>query len=577
MCGLRACILAALALPLGAAPGSWNVARSPNFEVWSDAPPEVPRTLAAGLERLRTFFVRQIGIVPAGTVRVVCFASRAAFDDYRIQPGAAGYSLTGPGGAYIVLHAAAPGDLRVPAHEYGHLVIYSSAWKLPDWLAEGLSELVSTVRFGARYSFIGGDIPGRSQPLKTAPWMPPAQLFATTSAIAADPSRGPLYYAESWAVAETLIVSPDYAPRFPAFLALLSQGLDAGTAIEGAYHVSAAALFAQVRERVLRGLPFLPLPPVADAAAAGVTPASAFEAGLTLAALRYAAGQTDRALAQYRELAAEDPRDPRVPAELGLLALERKDAPEALRQWDRALALGVRDPVLCYRFAILADERGLAPSAVRAALERALALQPDHDGALFRLGLMDVNEDRPAGALAHFRAMRQPPADRAWHYYEALASTYLELNRRDEARQAALQAEHAAATDEERKRARDLQYLAATRLTVEIAHTPDGQRFFRTARVPVDAAPRNPFIEAGDDARSAGARLHEVVCGDDGSIRLLLRTSGGSLSLTIPDPSRVQIRNGGGVKFEFVCGPQNDRPVLVEYTAAGILRGLELH
>ena len=50
----------------------------------------------------------------------------------------------------------------------------------------------------------------------------------------------------------------------------------------------------------------------------------------------------------------------------------------------------------------------------------------------------------------------------------------------------------------------------------------------------------------------------------------------GPLTLAVPDPSRVQIRNAGAVAFEFICGPQEARKVLVEYAPAGsILRGLE--
>ena len=118
-------------------------------------------------------------------------------------------------------------------------------------------------------------------------------------------------------------------------------------------------------------------------------------------------------------------------------------------------------------------------------------------------------------------------------------------------------------------------YLADTETTVEIAATPDGRREFRTVRVPVNAPPRNPFIEAEDNALSISATLDRVECVDD-TISLIVTSRNGTLSLAVPDPTRVQIRNAGGVKFEFTCGPQPSRPVLVEYTAQNILRGLEL-
>ena len=111
--------------------------------------------------------------------------------------------------------------------------------------------------------------------------------------------------------------------------------------------------------------------------------------------------------------------------------------------------------------------------------------------------------------------------------------------------------------------------MASTELAVEF----DGKQA-RTVRVPLNTQ-RNPFIERGDKIQSTEATLDQVDCGDDG-IRVKLRAAGGPLTLTVPDPARVQIRNAGGIEFEFTCGPQQGRKVLVEFTAAGILRGLEL-
>src|SRR6266852_6678113 len=179
-------LLTALAMAWPAAAADWSVARSEHFEVWSDAGAETTRHLDSGLERLHTFFVRQIGVSPRGTVRVICFATQQDFADYRISPNAAGYSLTTPERQYIVMSGAGKPNLGVPAHEYAHLLIHSSGWKLPEWLAEGISEVVSSVQVGERYSFIGGDLPSRSHVLKSAQWMSPAELFATRN-----PSREP--------------------------------------------------------------------------------------------------------------------------------------------------------------------------------------------------------------------------------------------------------------------------------------------------------------------------------------------------------------------------------------------------
>jgi len=100
-------------------------------------------------------------------------------------------------------------------------------------------------------------------------------------------------------------------------------------------------------------------------------------------------------------------------------------------------------------------------------------------------------------------------------------------------------------------------------------------RQFRTVRIPVSGAARNPFIESGDRAQRAEATLRQVECAERG-VQLTVDTAQGALTLAVPDPSRVQIRNAGSEAFEFVCGPQEPRKILVEYAPAGsVLRGLE--
>jgi tetratricopeptide (TPR) repeat protein len=564
--------LAALVVPLAAA-APWSVARSEHFEVWSNAPADTAREIGAGLERLRTFFIKQVGIEPRTRVRVICFASLQEFADYRVLAGSDGFSLTGPRGDYIVTHTVPRGNLRVPAHEYAHLLIHASGWKLPEWLAEGISEVVSSVQFGDRASFIGGDLPGRSQQLKTATWMRPAELFAASRT--PEETRDALFYAQSWALAHMLIVSPEYAPRFPAFLSMVAQSSPTPAAIEGVYGVSTEAFFREARNRVLRGVTGIPLPPVADAEPIRVESASAFDARVMLAGLRHAAGQTNRAEAAYRELAAERPNAPEIPAALGLIALGRGDHAGATQEFGRALSLGLRDADLCFLYAAPADQHNLGEQQIRGALERAIAIRPDFDDAHFKLGLIDRNTSHAAEAVSHFRAMRPPAPDRAWLYYSALSDALLELGQRTEARDAAIAALRYAATDRERQRARTLVYFAETETSVEIAATPDGRREFRSVRVPVNAPAPNPFIEVDDDARSVAATLDRVDCAGD-AISLIVTSTDGTLELAVPDPSRVQIRNAGAVKFELTCGPQQSRPVLVEYTAQNILRGLEL-
>ena len=420
-----------------------------------------------------------------------------------------------------------------------------------------------------RETRIGGDLPGRSQALKNGRWMTLPDLFAFNRMGPSGAARGEgIFYAQSWALADLLMLSPSYRPAFPTLLAALASGVPAERALDAVYHTPLSAVERDLRARIARGSIALPLPavdgPSAQVRIENLTP---FAARVMLADLRLANGDLAGAESAFRELAAERPASGDVLAAIGTIALKRGDTGRAVAAWKRAVELGIADADLCYRYAVLAGERGLP---ARTALERAIALRPDFDDARFNLALLEKNAGHAEAAVGQLRAMRQIGPTRAFAYWSSMADALLDLDRRAEAKQAAAQAHTHATSDEEREHATQLAWLADTELAVEI----EGQKF-RTVRVPVGAAARNPFIEAGDRVQRTEAAMRQVNCPENG-IQLVLDTAQGALTLDIPDPSRVQIRNAGSVAFEFVCGPQEARKVLVEYAPAGsILRGLE--
>ena len=509
-----------------AAADPWVVARAPHFHVYSDGGADTARSLAGGFERLHDFFARQLGVAPQGRpVRVIAFATAQEFAEYRTKPGSDAYYLGVTAGDYIVMPTGVRGDLRVAAHEYAHLLLHSTGWKLPAWISEGISEVAATVRFGDRGATAGGDIAGRSQLLRQRRWIPIAELFASRD------TGDELFYSQSWALADLLLFSPKYASGFGAFVGMLATSSSAETALMSVYRTTPPELAAEAFARTTHANPATPIAVrESTATSIGVEPANG---AALVAGLR------------------------------GDIAFHRGDRPEALTQWKAAIDLGTDDPGLCYRYAALTDDR--------AALERTLALDTAFDDARYKLAIMEKTEGHVVAAVEHLRKMRPPEGDRAFPYWMTLGDALLELDRRAEAKRAAAQAATAAKSEEERKRAANLDWMASTELAVEF----DGKQA-HTVRVPIEAAPaRNPFIESGDKAKSAVATLEQVDCGDDG-IKVKLMAAGSPLVLSVPDPSRVQIRNAGGIAFEFTCGPQQGRKVLVEYTAAGVLRGLEL-
>ena len=569
----RACaILAFLATGAGAreAPG-WNRAATPHFEIFSNADPETLRSLALNLERLHAFILRQVGIGPRAhrEIRVISFASPQEYSQYRSKPGADAFYIGAESRDYIVMPSGPHGDLRVAAHEYAHVLVHSVGWTLPGWIAEGIGDVVSTVQLRDRETRIGGELPGRSQVLKTTRWMPLPDLFAfnRTAPVGAARAEG-IFYAQSWALADLLMLSPSYRPAFPTLLAALASGVPSERALDSVYHTPLSAIERDLHARIARGSVALPLSavegPSAQVRVENLTP---FAARLMLADLRVANGDLAGAESAFRELAAEQPASGDVLAATGAIALKRGDPGRAVAAFKRAVELGVADADLCYRYAVLAGERGLP---AQKALERAIALRPDFDDARFNLALLEKNTGHAEAALSQLRAMRHIAPTRAFTYWTSMADALLDLDRRAEAKQAAAQAHMYASSDEEREHATQLAWLADTELAVEIK----GDKF-HTVRVPVGAPPRNPFIEAGDRVQRTEAAMRQVNCPENG-IQLVLDTAQGALTLDIPDPSRVQIRNAGSMAFEFVCGPQEARKVLVEYApAASILRGLE--
>jgi len=553
----------------------WNHATTPHFEIYSNGGPETVRFLAAEFERLHAFFIQQVGLSPRARreVRVIAFASAEEYNLYRTRPGSDAYFIGAESRDYIVLPALRRSDQRVAAHEYAHVLMHSGGWRLPDWIAEGIGDVISTVRMAERESRIGGDLPGRSQALRNARWMPLPELFAfSLKSVSQDapaaPGRVNIFYAQSWALADLLMLSPAYSAGFPALLGALASGVPAERALDASYHKPVDAIERDLRARVARGGTALPLPSVGNAAPeVRVEALSSFDARILLADLRLANGDLGRAGAAFRELAVERPEAGEVHAALGTIALKTGDTGGALVAWKRALETGIGDADLCFRYAVLADERGLP---ARDALMRAITLRPDFDDARFKLALLEKNAGHAGAAVAQLRAMKGVAPARAFAYWAALSDGLLDLDRRAEAREAAIAARAHAADAGERERAAQLAWLADSELAVEI----DGQKF-RTVRVPVGAAGRNPFIEAGDGARQVEATMRQVDC-QDGGIQLGLDTAQGPLNLGVADPTRVQIRNAGGVAFEFVCGPQEARKVMVEYAPGPrLLRGLE--
>jgi tetratricopeptide (TPR) repeat protein len=556
---------------------SWRVARSGRFEVCAQAGEASARAALLWFERLHALVVQQTGLKLEGLppLRVIGFRSPAEYEPYRIGPAADAYYVGTEGRDYIVMSSLAASAFPTAVHEYAHALLHGSGYRLPPWLAEGLADVFSTVRIGERASTIGGDLPARSQELRRGRWIPLASLLE-------QPSDSVMFYAESWALADMLAFAPEYAPRFSKLVAKLAGGEPGPGVLAQVYGRPLDAVERDLRAWSVRRrtgpLALAGVPP--GATPAGVFELSPYELRAMSAELLMVAGKLDRAETSYRKLADEAPYDGGIRAALGTIALRQGDRERARREWKRAIQLGVKDASLCYRYAALASMAGIPEAEIRPALETAVALNPDFDDARYLLAIAEKNTGDYEQALRNFRAMRNVAPARAFAWWSAVADTLNQLDRREEAKAAAAEAARHAATAEERARAATLGYVAATDLTIRMAHAEDGSVHMVATRIPHGLADWNPFVEAGDHVRRVSGTLREIDCA--GAVtRFLLETQSGPLALAIPDPSKMQVRNRPG---EFTCGVQDPAAhVSVVYAAKpvagvkadGVLRGVE--
>jgi tetratricopeptide (TPR) repeat protein len=587
---LKAHRLAALVIPVclctcgwGASP--WRLIRTEHFELYSPAENGSAPRLLARLEQLRAFFLEQSIVKVDGlpSLRVLAFGSQQEYEPYRLRTLSDAYYAGSENRDYIAMSSGGAGEFRIAAHEYAHFVLRSTGRRLPAWLNEGLAEFFSTLRIGENGCELGGDLPAHSQALRRHTWLPISELLAlpAESPLRQDRETNAVFYAQSWALVDMLVLSADYGPRFQELMAAIGGGSTSFEAFATVYGRSTEAIERDLHSWVDKHVSkSIQLPGVAvGPEPAEVSDVSSFRLRSILADMLSAGGELDRAEALYRELSRETPSDPDIFAALGTIALHRGNEDAARREWKHAIEQGVTDAAICYRYAVLADMAGLSANEIRPALERAVALRVDFDDARYKLALLEKNEGRYDAALEQFHAMRNVAPGRAFAYWSALADTMIELGQREEAIAAARQAAKHAGSPEERARAAELAYFAQTDLAVQLARDADGRVQMVTTRVPHQAREDwNPFVESGDDLHSVRGALLAVDCSESVT-RIRVQTEGRLLTLAIPDPARVRMRNA---PEELVCGPQEQSTVLVDYAAAkngagldGLVRGIE--
>ena len=568
----------AVCLGLSASAASWQLTRAEHFEFYSQTNQTHTQAMLDWFEQLRPLFLGQniVNVDRVPPVRVILFASAKDYDEYRIRSLSDAHFAASESRRYIAMYQG-PDERRIAAHELAHVALGIND-NMPVWLNEGLAEFFSTAHLAADSWQVGGDLAWHVQILRRRSLSPLSEL----AVVPADRYDAQMFYAQSWALTDMLIRSPAYAPGFQDALTALRRGASIGDAMKAVYNKSLDEVEGDLHAWLIkRASDLVRFPvPLVQRSATQTSDLADSTMRLVLADMFSAAGHLERAEAMLRELGREIPDDAKVAAALGAVALRKGDEQAARREWKRAIAQGIQDADLCYRYAALADAAGLPADEIRAALERAVLLRPEFDDARYRLALLDKNAGRYEIAVENFRAIKKVEPARAFNYWSILADALNELGKHDEALEAAHNAASHATTSDERAQAARLAYFAQTDFAVQFTRDSDGRAQMVTTRVPHQSAEDwNPFVEAGDDVRTTSGLLREVDCAG-GETRLRVQSATATLTLAIPDPSRVRMRNA---PEELVCGPQERSEVDVQYAASksrgidGLVRGIDFH
>jgi tetratricopeptide (TPR) repeat protein len=550
----RAAIAVLLALPLGlsaAEPGErWIRIDTPEFELFTSAPEREGRDLLARFEQIRAFFLKAspVPLLEQFPVRIIAFGAKEQFRPYSPIAQNVAYATSSRRTDYIVMQDAEPTSYRFAVHEYMHLLVKHSGLRLPVWLNEGWAEVYSTMRPVRGGVAVGDLAPERVRDLGSAPLLD----FNTLTSVTEQSQRYTtgIFYAESWALVHMLFLSPEYAENFPKFLVAIHRGASAEEACSEAWGKAPEQVITDLRSyldrKKLYGRVFeAPLGKAEGGAV--VTKIDEFESRLMLADLRATIGQRRDAQADYDDLAAMRPGDPRLDESLGYFLWSVKDMAGAREHFEKAFAAGDADARMCFELSLLERDAHQTEKSI-AALERAVRSEPRYGDALLQLGLMRVATRQYQTAIESLTSIHKVTPVQATPLFSALAYAYFETGNLEKARDAALTAKRWALLQKE---ASGVDSLLAI----------------------IDARAKSPFApRPGEKVVRAEGTLQEIDC-SGGSNQLTILAGQGKMVFDMPDAQAIEFVNpAGNPAIKLTCGPQKPTWVAVEYAPASVMR-----
>jgi len=523
---------------------AWVRLSSAHFEIYTDAG---ERT---GVEILRRFETARRVFSPKDSVpvRVFAFANSKDYEELRPAATVIGFYQSGPDRDYIAMELRATEASRVVLHEYTHLILNHNSAALPQWLEEGLAEFYSTMTTSSGRIRLGAPVRPHLQRLREETWLPASALAAVdkNSPSYNEAEMNGLFYAQSWALAHMLYVSPRYAGRLDVFSAALAAGQSQESAFFSAYGKSMEKVMADLRTYLDKPLPWAEVDGSTDLEGMAIErhALSEGEEAEARADLALASGRLPAARRLLERAAVRHPDSREVLSGLAMLAMREKRMDDARRYFERAIEADANDGRTLFEYAMLLRDTAGDRDRVTEYMEKAVKASPDLAEAHFLLGVRKSDEGRFDASVEHLRRATELLPRQAY-FWHALAYSYHKLGNAARSREAAYRARNAARSEQETKMAE-----AALRLSDPGVQAPQ--------KPPVTTP--SSWENLKGDAKVEG-RLNRVDCGE--TPRLFVA----GMVLEARQPNRIVLSGVGGAKAELRCGPQ-DISVMVEYVAA---------
>jgi tetratricopeptide (TPR) repeat protein len=424
----------------------WFEARTEHFHIYSCGSTQAVARLAARLEQFREAYGVLAGAqaVASPPIVAMAFPDRASMVPflplYQGKPAnLSAFFRRGSDENLIVLALSGTGAdaLEIIFHEFAHLLLRHNETYWPLWLDEGMADLYATFEVsGNNRARIGEPLNHHLRVLAQQPLMPLRELFAVArdSPNYNERERQGIFYAESWLLAHYLMLggSPARKAGFRQLSPLLRQGYSAEAAFTNALRTSLPAMEDELRHYLAQAV-FHPLELTVEAKLDSprsmvCRPLTSVEVCFRLGDELMRVGRLEAAEAYFLEGKKLDSASPLPFVGLGLLAAQRHQPEEAVRQLEEAMKRGPVGFLAHYTYArekyLLTShppesysrlDRGPAEE-IRSELKKSLALMPDFGPAHHLLGFFELvqRDDLPAAEQHLVKSIQLEPENEAY-------------------------------------------------------------------------------------------------------------------------------------------------------------------